>query len=450
MMIKQSKRKLTIKQQLLISFALLILTGTLALALPPASRNGGSCGLDTALFTATSALCVTGLTVTDTYTQWSFFGQLVLLILMELGGLGIMSLVSLLFFALRKQMDFRKLMVLAQSLGTDDYRLLLGIQQRLLIGSAIIQLAGALLLALWFRFHYGWSHSLWLGIFHSVSAFCNAGFDLFGFVEPGIGYSLFQQDPVVCIITALLILSGGIGFIVWNDLLECRSGKKCTIYSRLVLELTCILVVAGTLGFFLLERHNPDTLAGLPLQYQLLQAFFQSVTTRTAGFAAISQSALTDSGQVLTLILMFIGGSSVSTAGGMKTVTFFLLVLFLWNRLRERNYVHVFHRAITDDQILNAVSIFSFMIILTILGTMALCCISHVTFLPALFEIISALATVGLSTGITPTLGAGARLLLVLFMYIGRMGILTFALGLWSQGSKTPDYSYPKAVLLVG
>lgn len=433
-----------------LAFAAIILTGTLLLTLPAASRNGISCGFRPALFTATSATCVTGLVLYDTWAQWSGFGQIVIICLIEIGGLGFMSAASLVFFLFRRKVGLKQRLVMAQALSVSDMEGVVRLQKLVLVGSLSIQGIGALILFVHFLPEYGlWTAAKW-GVFHSISAFCNAGFDIFGCITPGASLIEFNSDPVVLLTLSMLVIVGGLGFLVWEELVSVRHFRKFSVYAKLVLIMTGALLLLGTVLYCILEWNNPATLGSMSLADKLLNAFFQSVTLRTAGFAAIDQAALTDAGKGVGMALMLIGGSSGSTAGGAKTVTTMVLVLFLWTRLRGRETVNVFRRTIPNSQVMDAMTIVSVLVGLTVFGGIFITATSPVSFADALFEAISALATVGVTAGVTPVLGVPAQFLIILYMYFGRVGVLTLSLGFLMGNRAEERFRYANTSLLIG
>ena len=432
------------------AFAIIILLGTVLLTLPVASRTGERCPFLPALFTATSATCVTGLTPFDTYTQWSGFGQGVLLCLIELSGLGFMSVATLFVFLLRRRVGLKQRMVMAQALSLNDMEGVVHLQRTVLIGSFSIEGIGAAILTAYFWPRFGFSRALWLGVFHSVSAFCNAGFDVFGFLEPGASLITFQDDPVVLLTLGALVIVGGLGFLVWEELAERKPFRRMTVYTRLVLCATAALLLSGWAVTCLVEWNNPATLGSMGLGGKLLNGFFQSVTLRTAGFAAIDQGALTDGGKAASVLFMLVGGSSGSTAGGLKTVTFVVLLLFLWARLRGKSTVCAFQRTIPDKQVLDAMTIATAMVLLAFFGAVFICATSPVSFVNALYEAVSALATVGLTAGTTGSLSVPAQCLIILYMYFGRVGVLTISLGFLSGEQATERFRYAQTNLLIG
>lgn len=449
---KVRRRKVSMSTTKLIALCFLgiILLGTGLLMLPVSSRSGEPCQFLPALFTATSATCVTGLTPFDTWTQWSGFGQAVLLCLIEIGGLGFMSAATLVIFLFRRKVGLRQRMVMAQALSLNEMDGVVRLQRMVIFGSLGVEAAGALILTLWFWPKYGFVRALRWGVFHSISAFCNAGFDIFGSMKPGSSLLLFQNDPVVLLTLGTLVALGGLGFLVWQDIAEKRSWKKLTVYSRLVLLATAILIVSGWALICILEWNNPETLGNLSVGSKLLGGLFQSITLRTAGFDAINQAGLTQGGKAVSMVLMLIGGSSGSTAGGLKTVTFLVVLLFIWARARGRSNVSVFCRTIPQEQALNAMTISLIMVLLSVLGGIFVCATSPVSFTDGLFESISALATVGLTAGATGLLSVPAKILIIIFMYFGRVGVLTISLGFLMGNQAVERFRYAETSLLIG
>lgn len=447
---KRRGKPMSATKLIAVIFAVIILCGTGLLMLPQASRDGRSCSFLNALFTATSATCVTGLTPFDTYTQWSTFGQWVLLGLIEIGGLGFMSAATLVIFILRKKIGLKQRLVMAQALSLNELDGVVKLQRTVLVGSLAMEALGALVLTLRFWPEYGFRHALRWGVFHSVSAFCNAGFDIFGELAPGSSLQLFREDPVVLLTLAALIVVGGLGFLVWEELAEKRTFQKLSVYSKLVLSATGILLLCGWVLTCLLEWNNPETLGSLDAGGKLLGGFFQSVTLRTAGFDAINQSALTEGSKAVSMVFMLIGGSSGSTAGGLKTVTFLVLLLFIASRARGRSAVTVYRRTIPDNQVMNAMTIAIIMIVLAMFGGIFISATAPVSFTDALFEAVSALGTVGLTAGATGLLSAPAKILIIVFMYFGRVGVLTISLGFLMGNQAVERFRYAETTLLIG
>ena len=441
---------LTPTQIIALMFSGIILLGTGLLCLPAASRSGTPCSFLDALFTATSATCVTGLVPFDTWTQWSGLGQGILLCLIELGGLGFMSAASLVIFLLRRKLGLKQRLVMAQALSLNEIEGVVHLQKWVIFGSLAIQGIGTLILFLRFWPQFGFSTALWWGVFHSVSAFCNAGFDLFGSMAPGTSVAVFNNDPIVCLTLIALIFVGGLGFFVWEEVARIRKWKGFSVYTRLVLLTSGILILTGALILGILEWNNPDTFGAMPWYQKLLNALFQSVTLRTAGFAAVDQALLTDAGKAVSMVLMLVGGSSGSTAGGAKTVTLVVLLLFLWTRARGRETVTVFKRTIPADKVLDAMTIVGIMLLLAVFGGIFVSATSSVSLTDGLFESVSALATVGLTAGVTGKLSAAARVLIIIYMYFGRVGVLTLSLGFLAGNRAQDRFRYAHTNLLIG
>ena len=433
-----------------LTFAGIILVGSLLLTLPVASRSGVSCGFRPALFTATSATCVTGLVFYDTWTQWSGFGQAVIITLIEIGGLGFMSAASMVVFLFRKKVGLKQRMVMAQALSLTDMEGVVRLQKLVILGSLCVQGAGALILTLHFLPEYGFLTAAKWGVFHAISAFCNAGFDIFGCITPGNSLIELNSDPVLLLTLSALVIIGSLGFLVWQEMITVRQWKKLSVYTKLVLTMTGSLLLLGWILVCLLEWNNPGTLGPMGIGDKLLNGFFQSVTLRTAGFAAIDQGLLTDAGKAISMVLMLIGGSSGSTAGGAKTVTVMVLVLFLAARARGKRTVSVFKRTIPDEQVLDAMTIVSILVGLAVFGAVFITATSPVSFVDAAFEAISAIATVGVTTGATTALSIPAQYLIIIYMYFGRVGVLTISLGFLVGDRAEERFRYAHTNLLIG
>ena len=448
--LKKQPKNLSATKIIAITFALIILLGAGLLSLPAASRSGVSCGFRPALFTATSATCVTGLVLYDTWSQWSGFGQIVIISLIQIGGLGFMSAATLFVFFLRKRVGLKQRLVMAQALSVSDMDGIVRLQKMVLKGSFLVEGIGALILFLRFLPEQGvWTALKW-GVFHSISAFCNAGFDIFGCITPGASLMGFQSDPVVLLTVSALVIVGGLGFLVWQEMSEKRSFRKFSVYTKLVLLTTAGLLAGGMAGICLLEWNNPGTLGPMSVGEKLLNGFFQSVTLRTAGFVAVDQALLTDAGKAFSMCLMLIGGSSGSTAGGLKTVTFIVLVLFLWSRARGKSSVCVFRRTIPQGQVLDAMTIAAVMLVLAVFGGIFISASSGVGLADAMYETVSALGTVGLTAGVTPNLTAAGQLLIIMYMYFGRVGVLTIAMGFLMGDRAEERIHYAQTNLLIG
>ena len=442
---KNRRARVSPTKLIAVAFALIILAGT-GLLMLPVSSAGEPAGFTDALFTATSATCVTGLVVGDTGTLWSGFGQTVIICLIEIGGLGFMSAAAMVIFLFRKKVGLRQRMLIAQALSLEDMASVVRIQKWVIFGSLSIQAIGALVLTLRFL-PFGFGTAVKWGAFHAISAFCNAGFDIFGNNDSVMG---FASDPVVLITLMVLITVGSLGFFVWEEMARVRRFKNFSVYTRLVLIATAVLILGGAGVILLLEWNQPGTLGGMSTGDKILNGFFQSVTLRTAGFASFDQGALTDAGKGVSILLMLVGGSSGSTAGGLKTVTVLVMVLYVWNRLRGRDSVNVFRRSVPEKKVQDAMTIIALVVGLALFGAIFISATSPVSFADSLYEASSALATVGLTTGATGSLSAVAMYLMILFMYFGRVGVLTISLGFLMGDQAETRFRYAKTNLLIG
>ena len=447
---KHRPKSLSATKIIAVTFAAIILIGAGLLTLPAASRSGVSGGFRPALFIATSATCVTGLSLFDTFSQWSGFGQAVIISLIQIGGLGFMSAATMMVFLLRRRISLKQRLVMAQSLSVSDMDGIVRLQIMVLKGSFLIEAIGALILFLRFLPEQGLSQALKWGVFHSISAFCNAGFDIFGSITPGSSVMEFQSDPIVLLTLGALVVVGGLGFLVWQEIMEKRSFKRFSVYTRLVLVTTGALLLSGWVLTCLLEWNNPGTLGPMSVSEKLLNGLFQSVTLRTAGFASIDQALLTEGGKAMSMVFMLIGGSSGSTAGGLKTVTFVVLFLFMATRARGRETVCVYKRTIPQGQVLDAMTIAFIMIVLAVFGGIFISVTSPIGFTDGLYEAVSALATVGLTAGVTGSLSIPAQLLIILYMYFGRVGVLTISMGFLTGDRAEERFRYAETNLLIG
>ena len=434
-----------------LGFLIIILTGAVLLTLPISARSGEPTDFLDALFTATSATCVTGLVTVGTATHWSGFGQAVILLLIQIGGLGFMSLASIASFLTRRTITLRERMVMSAGLNLTENAGIVRLTRRVLLGTLAFEGAGAVLLATRFVPRVGLWQGIKMGVFHSVSAFCNAGFDLIGTPDnPFASLTGYADDVLVNLTIMALIVIGGLGFFAWGDIWDKRRFRRLRLHTKLVLITTALLLCAGFVLTLLFEWGNPQTLGEMPVQDKLLAAAFQSVTLRTAGFNTIDQAALTGPSQAVACLLMMIGGSPGSTAGGIKTVTAAVLVLSAISALRGRTTVSAFGRTIISRSIMNAVAM---MIVGGTLSLTGACVISYVesaSFGECLFEAVSAFATVGLSMGLTPTLSAVSRLILILLMYLGRVGVLTLGVAVLMRHREPPKMQYPDGDVMVG
>lgn len=443
---KTRKQHINAPRLIVLSFALVILAGTLLLMCPFSSSSGRATPFLDALFTATSATCVTGLVVEETGTYFSFIGQLIILLLIQIGGLGLMTILSITVTMVRRKMSMRNRMILSQSLSLDSAYDIRNVARNLISFVAFIEGIGAVILLIRFLPAYGLK-GIWYAVFHSISAFCNAGFDVFG---RGDSIMQLNNDVIIMLTLAFLIISGGIGFLVFEDIYRKKSFKRLTVYSKLVLTVTVVLIAAGTVIFFVMEYGNEATMADMPLWQKMINSFFQSVTCRTAGFDSIGQAAMNDESKLVSVMLMMVGGASGSTAGGIKAATIGVIVLAVVSALREREQIVIWGRSISQRAVNNA------MLLLAIWFILVMCASVYVSFsaspelIDALFEVSSAYATVGLSVGVTAEANIGVRVLLIIYMFFGRVGITTISLTFITGRSVKDKIRYPEGRIIIG
>lgn len=451
MISKRKVKNITAPQLITYGFATIILVGATLLSLPISSKTGEATNFLDALFTATSATCVTGLTTLMTATHWNFFGQFVILTLIEIGALGFMSLPVIFYLVTRKKVGLGMRIILQQSLNSDRRTGEMSLMIYIMKNAILIQLVGFLLLAIDFVPRFGWKKGAWYSLFHAVSAFGNAGFDLFG--DSLVG---FQQNPWVLSIISGLIISGGLGFLVWYDVLSYKKMKRISLHSKIALLVTGGLLILGTLGFMITEK-NASLLVEGNIFYRFFNTFFMSVTPRTAGFFSVDYSSMTHAGLLLTIVLMFIGGTSGSTAGGIKTTTFGILIIKLICIFKGKEHTEFKGRTIKESTVSRALVLFFLLLTLVMASTMILSITETVPDVNELgleyiaFEVVSALGTVGLTMGLTPQLTEIGKILILLLMFIGRVGIMTVVFSLVTRGlNKKQTYKYPEESVIIG
>jgi len=425
------KRKLSSSQIILFGFAGVILIGTLLLMLPFATRSGESATFWDAMFTSTSAVCVTGLIVQDTAVYWSGFGQAVILLLIQIGGMGVVTVAAAITMASGKKISLMQRSTMQDAISAHQVGGIVRFTGFILKGIFLFELLGSLVLMTVFVPEYG-VKGIWLAVFHSISAFCNAGFDLMGTKSPYSSLTSYAAHPVVNITVMLLIVIGGIGFLTWQDIRQNGIHiKRYRMQSKVILVTTGILLLAPALYFFFFE------FSAEPMGRRILLSLFQSVTPRTAGFNTADLTALSETGQTLTIGLMLIGGSPGSTAGGMKTTTAAVLVACAVAVFRRRENGRFFGRRIADDTVKNAITVFLMYISLFLLGGMVISRVEGLPILTCLFETASAIGTVGLTLGITPGLHLVSKLILISLMFLGRIGGLTLIFATLSANKNT-------------
>ena len=430
-----------------LGFLIMIAVGTLLLMLPVSAADRSGTGFLTALFTAASACCVTGLIVTDTAIHWSFFGQLIILILIQIGGLSFISIGFGFSLFFQRRITIRQRGMLRESMNIVDMNGIVRLAKLILHGTFLFEGAGAVILTICFLPDMGFPRALWYGIFHSVSAFCNAGFDLMA-VFGDSSFTAYNASPVICLTLSALILIGGIGFFVWEDLKEHKLHvKKYALHTKLVLSVSSILTAGGAFLFFLLER-NALFADMTPLQ-TFLNALFCAVTPRTAGFNMIDTAALTDSSKLLTIVLMFIGGCPGSTAGGIKVTTIAVLLLYLRSTYLRTDGVNVFRRRLGEGTVHKATAVFSTNFFLVLLAVFLLSLFGDGSMMEIIFEAVSAISTVGMSLGITAGLSCAGKVIIILLMYLGRVGSLSFAMA-FTDKKRLTHVKLPQETVNIG
>ncbi len=448
------KIKFTTTQIILFSFLLVILLGSLLLSLPISSATGKSVNYLDALFTATTSTCVTGLVTVPTYSTWSVFGQIIILILIQIGGLGVVAFMALFMIIINKKLRLKDNQLIQDAFNLNTMDGLKKFIKHVFIGTFIIEGIGALLYMIVFIPDYG-VKGIWMAIFNSISAFCNAGMDIIG------NNSLvdYAANPIINFTTSVLIILGGLGFIVWWDILrvikEFKNKKfKCfrslTLHSKIVLSSTVVLIIGGALLIFIFEYQNPTTIGNLNLFDQIQISLFQSVTTRTAGFASIPQENLTNASALICLVLMFIGGSPVGTAGGIKTITIVSLVAVAIASIKNKKEVVLFNRNLSKEITRKAVAVvcMSFMIMFT--STILLSLTTDRSVIDILYETVSATATVGLSRNLTSSLNMWGKLIIIFTMYLGRIGPISLAIAFKSKKEESNLINNPTEDVSIG
>lgn len=451
-MIKNNK--LNPAAQIAIGFFVIIAIGTLLLCLPVSSQNGQWLPFIDGLFTSTSAVCVTGLIVVDTAVYFSLFGQIVILILIQIGGLGFITITALFFFLIGKRITLGERITIQESLNQDNLQGIVKLVKNIIILVLVTEFIGFAMLLPSFVGIYGWGDGVFKALFTSISAFCNAGFDNLGVVgSEFVSIATFATKPLILIPIMLLVITGGIGFIVVFDIGKKFKGKALSFHSKIVLIITSILIFCGALIFGVLEWNNPETIGNLGTFDKIVNCLFQSVTPRTAGFATFDMSGLSQGSVVLTDVLMFIGGSPASTAGGVKTTTILILLITIFKRENSQGNLSFCKRKISTKIVKKAIRVVFSAIGLLVISTFLITAFEggEVSVSQAIFEAISAISTVGLSLGITPLLSVGSKIILAILMFAGRVGVITLSLALANRKpSINQDIEYPDSKIMVG
>ena len=446
---EKKKQKWSTTKIIAVGYVLVITIGTILLMLPVSGRNHEPVPFMDAWFTATSATCVTGLVTHDTYTYWSSFGQAVLLVLIQIGGMGFMTIAISAMTLTRKKIGLSKRLLMQESVGAPQVAGVVRMSRLILGGTVFFEGLGALLLSFYYIPRLGFGKGLYFSVFHSISAFCNAGIDLMGYYQPSSSLITAADSYLVGITIAGLILVGGIGFLVWEDALRWKWHiSRHRLHSKVVLAAAVALVAGGTLFMFLFEYGKPS-MEGKNLGEQILCSFFQAVTPRTAGFNTMDLNQLSPSSQMLMVCLMFIGGSPGSTAGGIKTTTMTILLLTIWTEFKKRKDVELFKRRVEGEVIRHASCILMFYGSLAFVSSMIICAVEGIGAKEVIFEVVSALCTVGLSLGITAEVGTLSHIILILLMFIGRVGGITILIAFSSRLSAIPS-KLPAEKIAVG
>ena len=450
--------RITTFQVIALGFLSLILIGTLLLMLPVSSRNPGCAPFADCLFTAASAVCVTGLVVVDTATYWTAFGQAVILLLIQIGGMGVVTAAVSLAFISGRKIGLLQRSLLQESISAPQVGGIVRLTRFIVITALSIELAGALLLLPSFIPAFGWIRGIWYALFHSVSAFCNAGMDVIGPNSLGD----YRDNPLVMTVTILLIVFGGLGFVVWFDVMDqVKEGakrrfdpitviKRFSEHTKLVLSFTLFLLISGMMAFLVLEFNNPGTIGGMGFGGKLANSFFESVTLRTAGFTTFPQENLRLESCIVAYLFMFIGGSPIGTAGGIKTTTFFLLIMNVRSYLRNQDDKVIFNHRVSEDSMRKASAVVFVSATAVFMLTILLLIVNPVSMEDAFYEVVSACGTVGLSRGLTSSLGSLGRFTIIIAMYLGRIGPISLV-ALFSRNSVDANkLKYAEGTFYVG
>ena len=449
---KRNKIKLTTTQMIMLSFLAAIFAGSLLLSLPVSAADGRAVPYLDALFTATTATCVTGLVTLPTVSTWSVFGQVVILVLIQIGGLGIITIMSALMILLHRKMGIGDRLLLQDAFNLNSLSGIVRFVKKVMLGTFVVEGIGALLYMTVFVPEFG-PRGIWISVFTAISAFCNAGIDIIA----DNSLCNYVTNPTINAVTSMLVILGGIGYIVWWDVMRVmknpagkRHFRNLTLHSKIAISATMILLLGGAVLIFGFEYHNPLTIGELSLFDKMQVSLFQSMTTRTAGFATVPQQNLTNASSALCLLLMFIGGSPVGTAGGIKTVTVAVLVVSALATIRNRDEVTMFDRSISRQSINKAVAVVSMSFAIMFLSTLLLSAVTDRDMLDILFETVSATATVGLTRDLTPYLNSAGKMVVIGTMYLGRVGPISLALALNSRKKRNNIIKNPTEEISVG
>ncbi|MCD8027868.1 MAG: potassium uptake protein [Erysipelotrichaceae bacterium] len=449
----KKKKQFSTVRRIALSFLIVIFIGSILLTLPISNKNNNVPYIDH-LFVAVSATCVTALVPFCIVDQYSMIGQIIVLILIQIGGLGFLTLMNLTLVLLKRKLTYESKMLMQEALNQNSVSNIAGYMKQVIQYTLFFEITGAILLSIQFISEFGIVKSIYYGIFHSVSAFCNAGFDLLG----STSLINYQSNILVNIVIMGLIIAGGLGFVVWVDLTNCFKKHKKKIYqylsldSKIVLMMTGGLLMIGTIGFFALEYNNPDTIGNISIGYKLLTSLFQSTTLRTAGFCTVDMYSLRNPTKLLCSMLMFIGGSPAGTAGGMKTTTLMIMILYIRTLLLGHNHLTIMDRTISDQLAKKSLTIALISFFISLIGLFLLSISESCDFINIMFEVYSAFGTVGLSANVTSSLTYFGKIVVMLLMYTGRIGPLTMLLVFTQRyhQNKRKEMTYPSGEVLLG
>lgn len=431
------------------SFAVVILIGTVLLSLPIATSKAHETSVLDALFTAVSATCVIGLSPYDTYTHWTMFGQIVILVLFQIGGLGIMSFMSMFAIFLHKKIGLQERILLVQTSGNIRLNGVIKLLKKIFIGTFLFEAIGAVILAYAFYEEMGLKKSIYFGIFHSVSAFCNAGFDLMGFRDPFSSMTYYEKSPLVCFTLMALIVLGGLGFFVWSDVLKNKVHfSRYSLHSKIILYSALVLILVGWFFYYIFEFNG--NLYNLTYPEKIMSSLFMSISTRTAGFVTMDISQLSESGLLLTMCLMFIGAGVGSTSGGVKTTTVAILLAAIVAFAKGKKDVVIFKRRIENDTIRHAASIFLVYLAAILVSTMIICFVDRIQLQDGLFETIAAVSTVGYSRIGVQNMSTITRIIMMILMYGGRIGFMSLLMVFWEKDKGEAPIEHPTEEIMIG
>ena len=454
MNLKKLKFDISTTQLIMFSFLIAVFVGSVLLSLPISSSDGKPVPYVDALFTATTSVCVTGLVTLPTFSTWSIFGQIIILIMIQIGGLGIVTIISGILVSFHRRFGLKGMILIQDAFNLNSLSGIMNFLKNVLTGTFIVESVGALLYMTVFIPEYGWK-GIWISVFNAISAFCNAGIDIMS--ENSL--CPYALNPMVNFTTSLMVILGGIGYVVWWDVIRVskhfpEKKFKCfsslSLHSKIALSVTAILLFIGTVGFFAFEYNNPLTIKNLSFFDKLQISFFQSMTTRTAGFASVPQQNLTNTSAVFALFLMFIGGSPVGTAGGVKTVTMAVLMFSALAAIRNRQDLSLFKRRISKQAISKAVAVVTVSFMIMFISTILLSSVTDAGIMDIVYETVSATATVGLTRDLTPTLNLWGKIIIIVTMYLGRVGPISLLIAFNTKKNKNNIIKDPVEDISIG